>query len=169
MGKQKANTDFSQAFAGDDDRSDEDWIIRLGFLIHDCARLRRVVLDEKFKPLNITRSQAWLMAYVSRSEGVPQSVLAEQMGLGKVALCGLVDRLEANELLERRPHPSDRRVKNIFITPKGRTVVRKIRKLTLEANNDILADIDVEQVKQAARTLGALRHNLQGIKDTLWP
>ena len=62
----EAVTPYREALSGKDVKQDSDWIIRLGFLVHDAARLRRVVIDEKFKPLEITRSQAWLMAYVSR-------------------------------------------------------------------------------------------------------
>ena len=163
----KKSLNFENALPGDDVKSDEDWVISIGFLIHDCARLRRIVLDEKYKPLNITRSQAWLLAYLSRSEGVPQSALAELMGLGKVALGGLIDRLEANKLIERRSDPSDRRVNNIFLTPKGRTVVGKMRQLTLEANEDILKDISLEDVKHNYRMLSQLKHNLQNIKKSL--
>lgn len=149
----------------EDDKSDQDWIIQIGFLIHDTARLRRVVLDEKFKPLSITRSQAWLLAYLSRSEGLPQSSLADQMGLGKVALGGLIDRLESNGLIERRSDPRDRRINNIFLTEKGRDVTAQMRKLTLEANKDILKGVDIEQVKAGVQLLTKLKQNLQWLRD----
>ncbi|MBR9909974.1 MAG: MarR family transcriptional regulator [Gammaproteobacteria bacterium] len=157
---------FDAALTDDDTNSGEDWILRLGFLIHDCARLRRIVIDEKFKPLNITRSQAWLMAYLSRTEGQPQSALAEQMGLGKVALGGLVDRLQANKMIERRADPADRRINNLFLTAKGKRVVKEMRQLTLEANVDILRGISVAEVKAAGEVLIKLKHNLQDMKST---
>lgn len=156
---------FDAALSDEKSITDEDWIIRLGFLIHDCARLRRIVLDEKFKPLDITRSQAWLMAYLSRTEGQPQSVLAEQMGLGKVALGGLIDRLQANEMIERRADPSDRRINNIFLTAKGRRVIKSMRQLTLEANIDILDGIAPKDIKTAVSVLHQLKHNLQNMKS----
>lgn len=149
-----------------DEKSDQDWIIQIGFLIHDTARLRRVVLDEKFKPLGITRSQAWLLAYLSRSEGLPQSSLADQMGLGKVALGGLIDRLEGNGLIERRSDPRDRRINNIFLTEKGRDVTAQMRKLTLEANEDILKGVNIEQVKGGVKLLTQLKQNLQQLRDS---
>jgi DNA-binding MarR family transcriptional regulator len=163
---QEESQDFNLALSDSDVSSDEDWIIRIGFLIHDCARLRRIVLDEKYKPLNITRSQAWLMAYLSRKEGLPQSALAEQMGLGKVALGGLIDRLESSKMIERRSDPSDRRINNIFLTPQGRTVIKQMRKLTLDANVDILKDISVDDVKACVLTLSKLKHNLQEMKKS---
>lgn len=160
----KQETEFSAALSESDPSKDEDWKIRLGFLIHDCARLRRIVIDETFRPLNVTRSQAWLMAYLSRTDGVPQSALAEQMGLGKVALGGLVDRLEISEMIERRAEPNDRRVNNIFLTEKGKQVVKDMRKLTLEANKNILKGISIKDLKTTVITLKQLKHNLQEIQ-----
>ena len=157
----KQETEFSAALSESDPSRDEDWKIRLGFLIHDCARLRRIVIDETFRPLNVTRSQAWLMAYLSRTDGVPQSALAEQMGLGKVALGGLVDRLEISEMIERRAAPNDRRVNNIFLTEKGKQVVKDMRQLTLEANKNILKGISMKDLKTTVATLKQLKHNLQ--------
>lgn len=141
--------------------------IRLGFLIHDTARLRRIVIDEKFKPLNITRSQAWLMAYLSRSEGLAQTALADQMGLGKVALGCLIDRLEASAMIERRVDPSDRRMNNIFLTDKGRQVTADMRKLTLTANDDLLDGISATELNTAVKVLDRLKHNLEEIKNEI--
>lgn len=145
---------------------DEDWVIRLGFLVHDVARLRRTVIDETFKPLSVTRSQAWLMAYLSKADGLTQSALAEQMDLGKVALGGLIDRLEKNEMIERRADPDDRRMNMIYITTKGKRVVKAMRKLTIEANKGILKGISDEEVRLAAIMMGKMKKNLTGmIKD----
>ena len=45
-----------------------DWELRLGFLIHDVSRLRRSAFDRCLKPLNVTRSQWWVLAYLSRAK-----------------------------------------------------------------------------------------------------
>ncbi len=71
-----------------------DWELRLGFLIHDVSRLRRSAFDRCLKPLNVTRSQWWVLAYLSREDGMTQTQLAEELDLGKVAIGGLIDRLE---------------------------------------------------------------------------
>ena len=110
--------------------SDEDWAIRLGFYIHDTSRLRRIIYNAALKPAGVTRSQAWVLAYLSRKDGMAQSDLAGQLDLGKVALGGLVDRLEAAGLVERRADAKDRRMKRIFLTAAGRKVVRKMRSIS---------------------------------------
>jgi DNA-binding MarR family transcriptional regulator len=157
-------SEFSVALDPGNPRSNDDWEIRFGFLLHDCARLRRILIDETFKPLNVTRSQAWLLAYLSRRDGSTQSELADQMNLGKVAVGGLVDRLEASGMIERRAHPSDRRVNNIFLTEKGRKVVTQIRKLTLDANKDMLKGLSMKDLKTVVSVMQTFKRNLQALQ-----
>ena len=143
-----------------DEVSDEDWAIRLGFYIHDTSRLRRIIYNAALKPAGVTRSQAWVLAYLGRKDGMAQSDLAGQLDLGKVALGGLVDRLEAASLVERRADAKDRRVKRIFLTAAGRKVVNKMRSISGPTNAVILAGIAPEDVRATARTLRIIKDNL---------
>ena len=47
--------------------------IRLGFLIHDVSRMRRSAYDQFMKPLGITRAQWWVLAHLSRHDGMMQT------------------------------------------------------------------------------------------------
>ena len=149
----------ARALAAEED-TDEDWAIRLGFYIHDASRLRRIVYDTALKPLGVTRSQAWVIAYLSRKDGMPQSVLANQLDLGKVALGGLIDRLEATGLVERRADSEDRRVKRIFLTQEGRKIVARMRKIAVATNTEILQSISPEDVRASAQALRTIKINL---------
>src|SRR2546429_4247595 len=92
-----------------------DWELRLGFRIHDVSRLRRSAFDRCLKPLNVTRSQWWVLAYLSREDGMTQSQLAEELDLGKVAVGGLIDRLEKSGLVRPDADASDRPVNPVFL------------------------------------------------------
>lgn len=162
----KNPSSFERALSGEEPHTDDDWSIHLGFLIHDCARLRRIVLDEQYKPLYITGSQAWLMTYLSREEGLPQSTLAKRMGLGKVALGGLIDRLEGNGLIERHADLHDRRVNNIYLTSKGRDAITRLQQLTLQANRKMLQKISPDDIKTTVNTLKKLKLNLRDLKSS---
>ena len=74
-----------------------------------------------------------------------------------VALGGLVDRLEAVELVERRSDAKDRRVKRIFLTPAGGKVVNKMRSISEPTNAEILAGIAPALRARAIRVITALR------------
>jgi hypothetical protein len=80
-----------------------DWDLRLGYLIHDVSRLRRMMFDRALAPLGITRSQWWVLAFISRKDGLPQTQLANELDVGKVALGALIDRLETAGFVTRKP------------------------------------------------------------------
>ena len=75
-----------------------EWDLRLGYLIHDVSRLRRMMFDRALAPLGITRSQWWVLAFISRKDGLPQTQLANELDVGKVGVGALIDRLEVFRL-----------------------------------------------------------------------
>lgn len=139
---------------------DLDWELRLGFLLHDVSRLRRNVVDRALKPLGVTRSQWWVLAFLSRRDGMAQVTLADELDLGKVALGGLIDRLEASGLLERRGDREDRRVKRVFLTPTGVKLLTKIRVQVKGAEDGILDGITADDLAAAVVALRAMKVNL---------
>ena len=137
-----------------------DWELRLGFLIHDVSRLRRSAFDRCLKPLNVTRSQWWVLAYLSREDGMTQSQLAEELDLGKVAVGGLIDRLEKSGLLRRDADASDRRVNRVFLEPKSKQLIARMRKVSHSLNQKILAGLPDEKLEGTAVTLDLMKRNL---------
>ncbi|WP_199699218.1 MarR family winged helix-turn-helix transcriptional regulator [Oleomonas cavernae] len=142
---------------------DLNWNLRLGFLVHDVSRLRRNVTDRVLKPLNVTRSQWWVLAFLSRRDGMPQVALAEELDLGKVALGGLIDRLEANGLVERRADLTDRRVKRVFLTKVGTKLIKEIRTSVADTEHLILNGIDEQELQVMVKALRAMKENLLGL------
>ena len=137
-----------------------DWELRLGFLIHDVSRLRRSAFDRCLKPLNVTRSQWWVLAYLSREDGMTQSQLAEELDLGKVAVGGLIDRLEKSGLVRRDADASDRRVNRVFLEPKSKQLIAKMRKVSHKMNGQILSSLSDPELESTATTLDAMKRNL---------
>lgn len=134
--------------------------LRFGFLTHDVSRLRRIVVDRALKPLGITRAQWWALAYVSRREGMTQTALAAQLDLTKVAVGGLVDRLEIGGFVERRPDKRDARARHVFLTRSGQKLVSTIRDNVDIVETKILSAITAEQLDQAASVLLRIKEQL---------
>jgi DNA-binding MarR family transcriptional regulator len=59
-------------------------------------------------------------------EPIPMSFAAERLCFDASYITGLADRLEALGLVERRPDPGDRRVKQLALTDRGIEVTRRI-------------------------------------------
>ena len=135
---------------------------RIGFLIHDVSRLRRNVMDKALKPYGITRSQWWVLANMSRrkGEGMMQTELAKVMDIGKVALGGLVDRLEAGGLVKREADRSDRRAKRVVMTAKGIRMLSNIQAVAAEFNAQVMTDIACSDLRCAEEVLHRMKKQL---------
>jgi len=134
--------------------------LRFGFLIHDVSRLRRVVVDRALRPLGITRSQWWVLAFLSRRDGMTQTALAADLDLTKVAIGGLIDRLEAAGFVERRADRSDGRARRVYLTRAGAKMVGAIRDSVEAVELEILGRVSEDALSQAAETLKALKDTL---------
>jgi MarR family transcriptional regulator for hemolysin len=146
-----------------DESDDENWDQRLGFLMHDVSRLRRNVFDEFMRPLKVTRSQWWVLAYLSRLDGMIQSDLAALLELGKAPLGHLLGRLEANGLIRRGADATDGRVKRVFLTPAGTRLIMKMHQRSHEMSERILEGLDIRERHTLADLLGRVKRNLMAI------
>lgn len=134
--------------------------LRFGFLIHDVSRLRRVVVDRALKPLGITRSQWWVLAFLSRRDGMTQTALAADLDLTKVAIGGLLDRMETAGFVERRADASDGRARRVYLTRAGSKMVITIRENVEQIELQILDHVSEDALNQAAATLLTIKETL---------
>lgn len=135
--------------------------LRFAFLIHDVSRMRRIVVDRALKPLGMTRSQWWVLAFLSRRDGMKMTALAADLDLTKVAVGGLVERMEAAGYVERRSDERDARAKRVFLTAEGQSLVNRIRTNVESVETDILSTISEQELDGAAETLVKIKYRLQ--------
>lgn len=138
----------------------DNWDQKLGFLMHDVSRLRRTVFDDFMKPLNITRSQWWVLAYLSRHDGMIQSDLASVLELGKAALGSLLDRLEVSGLVRRGPDDMDRRAKRVYLAPAGSHLIKEMQQRSHDMSERVLEGLDENERNVLAELLGRVKANL---------
>ena len=133
---------------------------RLGFLIHDVSRLRRNAFDRLMRPLGVTRSQWWVLAHVSRHDGMMQTELAGLLDVGKVTLGGLIDRLEVGGWVVRRADKVDRRVKRIYLTSRTDHLFKQMHAAESQLKEDLLRGISQGECDQLFDILTRMKHNL---------
>ena len=89
-------------------------IIDLLFGFMDSFKDRFVAVTDAH---DLTLPQGHLI--LTLDEPVSMRDVADGMGYDASHITALVDQLEARQLVERRPDPTDRRVKRIVVTPAG--------------------------------------------------
>jgi DNA-binding MarR family transcriptional regulator len=80
----------------------------------------RRAFDEALAQHDLTGPQVEVMQHVWLQDGAEQRMLQECMVITSATLTGIVDGLVERGLVERRLHPHDARVKQLFLTGKGR-------------------------------------------------
>lgn len=134
--------------------------IRLGFLIHDVSRLRRAAYDHMMKPLNITRARWWVLAHLTRHDGMMQSQLAAALDVGKASLGSVIGPLEADGWLERRADPNDRRARRIFLTAAAQPLIQEMIRKEDAFNRQILSSLSTEDRATLIRLLTSIKESV---------
>jgi DNA-binding MarR family transcriptional regulator len=135
---------------------------QLGALIHDCARIRRTVIDKALKPIGITRAQRWVLIALAGFDdrGVSQKELADEMGIGQVAIGERLAYLETMGCIERVIDARDRRQRVIVLTGHGREILARSWDLSDGVNRTIFEGVSAAEVEAARSVLSRLRANL---------
>jgi MarR family transcriptional regulator for hemolysin len=133
-----------------------------GFLVHDVSRLikRRFEHRARQMGLAITRQQAAVILNIAGNEGVSQAEVATWLGIEPIALVRMLDKLHEEGLVDRRAHPTDRRVRTLWLTPAARPVVERILAINEAIRREAFSGLP-------PRTCDALIDVLSQIKDKL--
>jgi DNA-binding MarR family transcriptional regulator len=123
---------------------------RLFFLMHRAHRAVVARVNTRaIAELGVSSSQLAALYYVAKHPGCSMTEVASLLDLNKSAVTGLVQRLEAAEVLRREPNPRDGRGHLLFVTKKGETIRAQslplVRKLTAEMTEGFGA-ADIETV-----------------------
>ena len=103
----------------------------------------------------LTPMQAMLLDRLEDDVAAPMSDLAHQLHCDKSNLTGLVDALESLGLVERTTPPTDRRVRALVTTERGRATRRSLSTRLRDAN-PLLARLGPKETTQLLRILHRL-------------
>lgn len=122
--------------------------------------MRRSAFDSFMRPLGITRAQWWVIAHLSRQDGMMQIQLADILDVGKASLGTVIDRLEAAGLVERRPDPVDRRANRLFMTRKSHQMIDKMQAAERQFSDQSLGRLSASEREELVRMLSLIRADL---------
>lgn len=140
--------------------------IRLSFLIHDVSRMRRSAYDHYMKPLGITRAQWWVLAHLSRHDGMMQTQLADVLEVGKASLGDVIESLESGGWVSRRPDPTDKRAKRVYLSKSSQGLIKRMTQLEVEFNEKVLADLPPDEQATLFKLLIKVKQAIARIATT---
>lgn len=132
----------------------------LGFLLHDVARLMRKRFEQNARELGLTRSQCQVLAHLARNEGIQQGALAEILEVEPITLTRILDRLEEAGMVARNPHPTDRRIRLLNLTPAAHPLIEQIFAIGAQTRGEAMEGIPEEERDRLFAILSGMKTNL---------
>jgi DNA-binding MarR family transcriptional regulator len=102
----------------------------LGKLVHDLDMQSAARMRDWVTPLGLTVAQA--SALREMTGPMTMRELAGRMSCEPSNATVVIDKLESLQLIERRPHPTDRRAKQLVLTPEGVELREQLLKVLAE-------------------------------------
>jgi MarR family transcriptional regulator for hemolysin len=121
---------------------------------------------EALGSIGLTPALFALLNVIGAREGAIQQELGIALGIDRSTMVSLIDQLENAGLARRRPSATDRRAREIAITPKGRRALQRARALISEVEDEVLAGLSTEERREL---LALLRRALEAAPaQPLW-
>ena len=135
----------------------------MGFLVYEVAREFTNAYAQLMAPLGLTRPQARVLACVTRFPGISQVDLCEYIGVGRMAMSGLIDRMETKDLVSRSEDPSDKRIKRVFLTRSARKLIPDMQVIADKLYARSTSSLSTKDLRTTKNVLSTIRDNLQDL------
>ncbi|AHI30911.1 MULTISPECIES: MarR family transcriptional regulator [Marinobacter] len=132
------------------------------FAVARVTRRWRKLLDERLKDLGVTQARWTTMVYLQQGgEGLTQRELARLMAIENPTLVRLLDSLEQQGLIERRPCPNDRRARRLHLTKDGTEFMNVLTERAARLREEMLEGISDRDIEGAVKVFHRILENAE--------
>lgn len=128
-----------------------------------CYTARKIYqyLNKNLEEFGITPEQLVVLKKLKEEEGVSQKELALKVDKDQNTIKAIIDKLEKKEFLRREIKKDDKRVYLLFVTLKGKRLLKEVLEFEKKSEDDILYNLSEDKKKNLKEILEAIRDNLK--------
>ena len=119
-----------------------------GYLVSRVGAFAQKRFAERIGTLGLTTRMWGALNVLEAEQPITQQALAKAIESDPSSMVATIDQLERQGLVERRPHPSDRRAHALHMTASGERTLRQARMLSREAQEELLGPLDGDERRQ---------------------
>jgi MarR family transcriptional regulator for hemolysin len=142
-----------------------DHVRNCGFLLKEVTRRYVLRFEVRAREISLNLAQAKTLTRLEKNEGVSQARLAELAEVDAMTMVRILDRMEADGLLERRPDPADRRARCLYLTAKAKPILGEIWRLSDETREELFAGVGKADREVFMSVLERIHDNLSTLED----
>jgi DNA-binding MarR family transcriptional regulator len=125
-----------------------------------AARAHRVAAAQLLGEVGLHPGQEVLLMELWQGDGRTQAELAEALAVEPPTITKMLQRMEAAGLVQRKPHPDDRRAQRVFLTARGKRLQQKVDRLWAQLATRAVAGMSDRQQATFKSMLGTVTDNL---------
>ncbi|WP_282080343.1 MarR family winged helix-turn-helix transcriptional regulator [Aquimarina algiphila] len=134
-----------------------------GYKIRNVSLLLINKINQNFikKGFDITAEQLKMLVVLWESDGKTQNELGESVGKFKTSVTKIIDGLEKRKLIQRAPHPTDRRANVIYLTEVGKNIKKQLEPIIENTLSEAHKNISNEKLIVFHEVLNQIEKNLK--------
>jgi DNA-binding MarR family transcriptional regulator len=131
-----------------------------GFLLREVSRRYALRFEQHAQAVSMKLQPCKALVYLQRNEGVSQTKLAELSSIEPMAMVRILDQMESEGLVERKPDPNDRRARLLYLTAKSKPTLDEIWRISDLTRGETFAGISKSERDIFLSVLERLHNNL---------
>jgi DNA-binding MarR family transcriptional regulator len=137
----------------------------VGLLLTDMSRRYVARFERHAEEVSLTLNQCKVLLHLSKNEGASQVRLCELTDIEPMMMVRILDRMEADKLLERRADPADRRARRLYLTRKAAVVLDQIDRISEVTRSEIFAGVSKADREAFQQVLERIHQNACALED----
>jgi len=124
-------------------------------------KCQRNIGAQSFSQIGLSSGQPKVIQFLNRYEGCSQKDLAKLCHIQPATMTSLLNHLEKDELIYRVINKDDRRITNVFLTPKGKKLQKQVDEKLDYMNDQALQGFTELEKEQLNSYLDRIYQNLK--------
>ncbi|MDI3471824.1 MAG: hypothetical protein PWQ48_105 [Thermotogaceae bacterium] len=131
------------------------------FLLFKIQKLLFTKSNELFEKVNLHPGQPPLLFILHNHEGITQKELAEKLNVTPPTVAVMIRRMEKYELIEKKHDKNDRRIYRVYLSKKGREMIKELHKIFKELEIVVFENFDNEEKETLRNFLNKVVSNIE--------
>lgn len=132
----------------------------IAFITNKSAKKLADEFNRRLQENGTTRVQWIALFYIGKAGEISQKELSDYMDIKESSMVRLIDRMEKEELVERRKDSEDRRITKIILTDKGKFLKEELMPRGQVFQDDVLKGISKENLEIFKEVLQRMIDNI---------
>lgn len=117
----------------------------IGYNARRAALAVIAVFLERMKPYDLRPVDFSTLSLITHNPGITARQLCHALGILPPNMVGMINGFEKRGLIERHPHPTDRRAQGLHLTTRGRQMMLDAERTATELEQDVAHRLSLQE------------------------